>query len=143
MFEIMTFYDLLGVEQNASRAEIKEKYQKLVRQVHPDKQELCDSNHFIEIDKAWKVLGDEDERRRYDAELLEKELENEICIQETIDSSMLSKARDVFYYPCRCGDTFSVEESQFKDHSQNDLLLGCNGCSLFIKIIFSEINVKL
>ena len=60
----MTYYELLGVTEKATAAEIKRAYRKLASQHHPDKG--GDKNKFQEIEQAYRVLSDESKRQQYD-----------------------------------------------------------------------------
>lgn len=73
----MTLYEILGVERDATSAQIKKAYLKAAKRLHPDKaarlgldeiKELANTL-FAEITRAHSVLGDADERRSYDATL--------------------------------------------------------------------------
>ncbi|MCQ4087069.1 DnaJ domain-containing protein [Saccharibacillus sp. JS10] len=62
------YYDTLGVNANASQAEIKKAYQKLAKQWHPDVNKAQGAeSRFKEIAAAYEVLGSEDKRSEYDA----------------------------------------------------------------------------
>ncbi|MCX7621628.1 MAG: J domain-containing protein [Acidimicrobiales bacterium] len=72
----MTHYDVLGVSESASTAEIRRAYRALARRYHPDvvgsgpsraRQEA--ERRMAAINLAWSVLGDAEKRRRYDREL--------------------------------------------------------------------------
>ena len=64
------YYDILGVKKDASDADIKKKYRKLVRQYHPDVSSAPDSDAKIaEINNAYETLRDKDKRAEYDAML--------------------------------------------------------------------------
>ena len=64
------YYDILGVKKDASDADIKKKYRKLVRQYHPDVSSAPDSDVKIaEINNAYETLRDKDKRAEYDAML--------------------------------------------------------------------------
>lgn len=62
------YYQLLGVEKNASKDEIKKAYRKLALKYHPDKHEGDTSmeEKFKKINEAYAVLSDEDKRQQYD-----------------------------------------------------------------------------
>lgn len=67
------FYERLGVEENATKKEMKKAYNKLSRKWHPDKwvgakedEKKEASKKFIKIEEAYKVLIDPDKRQQYD-----------------------------------------------------------------------------
>lgn len=62
------YYDVLGVDKNASKEEIKKAYKKLAKKYHPDlnKDDSEAEQKFKDINEAASVLGDEDKRRQYD-----------------------------------------------------------------------------
>jgi molecular chaperone DnaJ len=63
------YYEVLGLDRNASEAEIKKAYRKLARQYHPDlnpdNQEKA-AEKFKEVHEAYEVLGNKEKRSRYD-----------------------------------------------------------------------------
>ena len=62
------YYTLLGVERNATQAEIKKAYRKKALEHHPDHNQ-SDPNaeaHFKEINEAYNVLKDPQKRKLYD-----------------------------------------------------------------------------
>ena len=59
------YYDVLGVDRNASQEDIKKAYRNLSKKYHPDKTGGDDSK-FKEINEAYDTLGDESKRREYD-----------------------------------------------------------------------------
>ena len=64
------YYDILGVKKDATDAEIKKKYRKLVRQYHPDVSDDPNADSKIaEINNAYETLRDKDKRAEYDAML--------------------------------------------------------------------------
>jgi DnaJ-class molecular chaperone len=60
----MTYYETLGVAEQASADEIKRAYRKLASQHHPDKG--GDKNKFQEIQAAYDTLSDDGRRQQYD-----------------------------------------------------------------------------
>ena len=63
-----THYDTLGVAQDASAADIKKAYHKLVRKYHPDISTDPDADKKTsEINQAYNVLKDPAKRAEYDA----------------------------------------------------------------------------
>ncbi|MEN8098372.1 MAG: J domain-containing protein [Chloroflexota bacterium] len=61
------YYKILGVSRNASEAEIKKKYRKLARELHPDvNPDKNAEDRFKEINEAYSVLGTQENRTKYD-----------------------------------------------------------------------------
>ena len=62
-----SYYEILGVERNASDAEIKRAFRKLAQQHHPDvSAEAGSTERFKEANEAYQVLSDPKRRQVYD-----------------------------------------------------------------------------
>ena len=61
-------YKVLGVDCNATQAEIKKAYRRLAKIHHPDKNNNSQESHkrFQELNEANEVLGDPEKRKKYD-----------------------------------------------------------------------------
>src|SRR5512136_841815 len=67
MAEKRDYYEVLGVQKNASKDEIKDTYRKLAMQYHPDRNKAPEAEEkFKEISEAYAVLSDDDKRAQYD-----------------------------------------------------------------------------
>lgn len=77
------FYQLLGVDKNATETDIKKAYRKLAIKHHPDKG--GDPEIFKEICRAYEVLSDPAKRKAYDD-----------YGEEGLDNSGASDPTDIF-----------------------------------------------
>ncbi|NXC26025.1 DJC24 protein, partial [Campylorhamphus procurvoides] len=135
------WYEVLGAEPSDSPAELKRKYQKLALLYHPDKQEADVPageveervQRFIEVDQAWKILGNEETKKEYDLQQHADNLTNKWPVHEQIYLEDMSWNEDeqVYTLSCRCGGNYSVFKSEIKDVS----VVCCDTCSLVIEIL--------
>jgi len=75
--ENATYYDILGVPEDASQEEIREAYRKLAFRWHPDRHggDPWAEERFKQIAAAYSVLRDPQSRAEYDARLRSPEPE--------------------------------------------------------------------
>ena len=61
------YYEVLGVDKNASEADIKSAFRKLAKKYHPDVSKEEDAaEKFKEAQEAYAVLSDAQKRSQYD-----------------------------------------------------------------------------
>uniref|UniRef100_A0A8D2AZ26 DnaJ homolog subfamily C member 24 n=1 Tax=Sciurus vulgaris TaxID=55149 RepID=A0A8D2AZ26_SCIVU len=135
------WYSILGADPSADMSDLKQKYQKLILMYHPDKQstdvpagtvEEC-IQKFIEIDQAWKILGNEETKKEYDLQRHEDELRNlgPVDAQVYLEEMSWNKGDCSFFLSCRCGGKYSVS----KDEAEEVNLISCDTCSLIIELL--------
>jgi curved DNA-binding protein len=66
--EYKDYYQILGIDRNASQEDVKRAYRKLARQFHPDVNpgDASAEDRFKDINEAYEVLSDPQKRNRYD-----------------------------------------------------------------------------
>lgn len=66
--EYKDYYQVLGIDRNATTEEIKKAYRKLAMKYHPDRNpgNKTAEDKFKDINEAYQVLGDPTKRQRYD-----------------------------------------------------------------------------
>jgi len=76
--EAKTLYDYLGASPKDTQEQLKIRYTTLVKTLHPDSNPDKDTQNFYydlsDINAAWEVLKDPEERKRYDREMQTKEI---------------------------------------------------------------------
>ncbi len=113
---------------------------------------------FHEIHTAYKCLRDPKNRIQYDQILSRDEerkewkkkgatevnlsdLESDMCcvVNEDDDESGRSGSHDelqrVYFYDCRCGDTFEIFEEELLEPTSCERVWHCESCSLGIRIV--------
>ena len=66
-----SYYDILGVSKDASKNELDSAFRKLAMKYHPDRYKGADAQEKMkEINKAYKVLSDPNQRKQYDSFLM-------------------------------------------------------------------------
>jgi len=75
------YYAILGVPRNASEEDIRRAYREAALRLHPDKNEGPEATElFLQVNHAYELLSDADQRAAYDQEL------------KLIEAEMISKA---------------------------------------------------
>ncbi|KAF9377189.1 Diphthamide biosynthesis protein 4 [Podila verticillata] len=135
------YYAILGVVEDASPAEIKLQYQKLLLIHHPDKQQQKQPGHLStheliplqEIMEAWECLRMPAQREFYDSSLKAMKLRANGQVNDDIDLDDMDydEESSIYTSPCRCSGEYII--------SEDELELGvdtvvCSTCSLIVRI---------
>ncbi|KAA8522625.1 hypothetical protein F0562_013014 [Nyssa sinensis] len=85
-FDGRNAYDLLGVTETSSFAQIKASFRKLAKETHPDlahsKNDSSASQRFVQILAAYEILSDSEKRAHYDRYLLSQRILVQRCYQQ-------------------------------------------------------------
>ena len=65
------YYKILDIKENASQKEIKKAYRQMALKYHPDKNN-DNSQEFIKVGEAYKILSDLTKKQKYDLKLKEE-----------------------------------------------------------------------
>lgn len=152
------FYEILDITSERHSADISPQqlriaYKRALLAHHPDKHGARQHDANLTIDQislAYKVLSDPTLRQEYDSALHnaggDEELPGKFRIFHTgldtfdLDDLTFDTTKEYWTKPCRCGDGggFVVTEDELEANAQDgELITGCKGCSLWIKVLYS------
>lgn len=155
-----SFYKILGLEtrqyDSLTATDVKTAYKRALLLYHPDKTPHRTEKHaqasvtVDEIALAYKTISNPDLRLEYD-----RVLAQDLVLKEgaptprthhpgleivDLDHLAFEDETQTWSRSCRCGDKqgFVVTEPELEEHSdQGELVVGCKGCSLWLKVLFS------
>ena len=163
MDERQDYYQLLGLEHKRTAAvlssqEVKAAYRRALLQHHPDKQSSAppkrpakhgerNSVTVDDIALAYKVLSEPSLRAEYDLWINSRDSNGDVKDRvhrtglETVDLDDLAfdPASSLWSRGCRCGEQrgYIVSESELeKNADDGELIVGCKGCSLWLRVLF-------
>ena len=86
------YYEVLGIDKNATEADIKRAYRRMARKYHPDlnKEHPKEAEeNFKKVNEAYHVLSDADKRAQY----------RQMCIRDRIWKLLFVRRPVVFIRP--------------------------------------------
>lgn len=132
----LNYYKVLDCGEDSSREEIKRAYHRRLLQFHPDKNSAADIQEFHDVKEAWRVLGNPQSRRKYDAACKQEQLEEEDSpVYARLSPSDLEESalEGTLFYRCRCGENYFIEREALRE--KNTMLqVMCDGCTLIIVV---------
>lgn len=165
---LKTKYEILNLADFSAIDQVKSSFKSIILQHHPDKAKVrsCDSQQeksketaeteiWLNILDAYETLGNENLKQIYDSQL--KRLLKEGPVQESVDLDDMQEmlvecsnhspnnsgseeecsCKTIWKKSCRCGGDFAVCETDLENGVQ---FVGCDGCSLFIHILYQQIS---
>ncbi|CAL1547697.1 unnamed protein product [Lymnaea stagnalis] len=147
-------YEILHCRFGDSVESLKKSYMSLVRLHHPDKlpqhsssdsgldfqRDNVNTEMFIKIDRAWKILSNPHLRAQYDAKWHERTLVQNLPIQDTVffKDFEFDETENMYKYTCRCGSYYLLSNSESEFHFD---IICCDTCSLTIKVNYENNKV--
>ena len=148
-----TYYEILGLSQrqldiNLTAQDFKQAYRRALLQHHPDKAtETTKTETADAITLAYKTLSDPASRADYDRKLRLSQAQNkgEDKLSYTgldivdLDDLEYDEVNSAWWRGCRCGQErgFVITEDDLeKETRSGELIAGCRGCSLWLKVLF-------
>lgn len=144
-------YEILQCNKTDPVDVIKQSYQRLVRELHPDKvnnSSMTDSeklemkDRFLAVGRAWKILSDARLRREFDVRWQERCLAQEGPVQEEVclEDFDVDEERNLRTYDCRCGGCYKLTDM---DTNLRMDVVCCDTCSLNVRVNYdSDMNLN-
>lgn len=153
-------------ETRLSSDDLKAAYRQALLLNHPDKTaqrkafgiknyaESPPKYTLDEITKAYERLANPQTKAVYDQGLLQERHQTRLAknnninpvtrsTAEVLDLEELDydEASQIWSRLCRCGGLYQITESQLEEATADDeVSVACQGCSLYIRVIFSTVN---
>ncbi|KAI9280499.1 hypothetical protein BY458DRAFT_553368 [Sporodiniella umbellata] len=138
---MLTYYEVLGVSETASTDLIKQKFHQLIlEQYHPDKStDIGNGGKAQQVLKAWEILRNIESRKKYDVELASQRNKQDLAIGAEVDLDDMdySEENKSFLLECRCSGVYEITESDMEDGID---IVGCNNCSLKIRVLYEVLE---
>ena len=164
----LTYYDILALpnptltKDLTTKEAVKTAYRRALLQHHPDKTKTADAarNAGPSVDQitlAYKTLASSTKRLAYDRSLIlsrpvQQRFTSDAGLQDQqckgfenvdLDDMHVDETAGLYFLGCRCGRArgYIVTENELEKHAtQGAVNVGCEGCSLCIKVEFGIID---
>jgi len=131
----VNFYQLLSVSRDASLADIKAAYHRVLLESHPDKRGTHKSVNHVDIaliKEAYTTLSNTELRVAHDSQLNQRSYTTAprpaqvVSLEEFDDENSPDSEEGPWRYACRCGGSYSITASLM---DKGEHLIACNSCS--------------
>lgn len=131
----MDLYGVLHLEPNAPMEDVRKSFQRLARELHPDKNGNSRESveRFQELQQAFEVLRDASQRKAYDST---EAAASAIATKEIdLDDMLYDEARRSYTEECRCGGRYCITEQQLSEGYDT---VQCDNCSLNVTVLYES-----
>ncbi|CAA3024218.1 Hypothetical predicted protein [Olea europaea subsp. europaea] len=164
---LKSYYEILDVKEDASSDEIRTCYRTAILSYHPDKMQTTShtsnpanelGRRFLEVQRAWEILGDSKSRALYDNELQSSRQDSATADDIRLEDLSIEEVGDIFElsYGCRCGDYFLIDSLELSDMGYPllkngskivlqapksppaSVVLPCGSCSLKVRLLINS-----
>lgn len=154
-----SYYSMFGVDDHATTDDIKKAYKVILFNSHPDKVQSNEGKtnediHLLKI--AYRTLSDPTKREKYDKMLEEKNKLSGIGTgaadgleDYSLDEFDFNEDSEIFSKDCprcRSHNGFEFDEDTLEEFGETNtestsgyvMLIQCNSCSLWLKVLFDD-----
>lgn len=130
--------------------DVKLAYRRALLLHHPDRSNSTKASQptIDQITLAYKTLLNPSTRFEYDRALAAKAHSGDITSQVShpgleyvdLDDLVYDEGQKVWYRSCRCGKerAYVIAEEELEESAEHgELLIGCQGCSLWLRVMFA------
>ena len=64
--ELPNYYEILQISRDSTQEEIKNKFRELAKKKHPDKTKKDSEEEMSQINRAYEILSDKEQKEKYD-----------------------------------------------------------------------------
>lgn len=154
-YRILNLPTSLGAANDLSEKTIKSAYRCALLEHHPDKSGVSQSSkskHSVDqITIAYKTLINPVCRSEYDTLRALQQSRPSAHAEAThsgleivdLDELLYDEAQGIWYRSCRCGKDRSfliTEEELEKNAEHGEIVAGCSGCSIWLRVTFAVAN---
>lgn len=139
-FGVSNLYQVLLVQNDCSRDELKRAYLRRSLDFHPDR--FVDPNEketmkikFQLLNKIHELLSCQKTRKDYDRQLMKQQnTSDKTNLYDVVQLSQCQLIDGAYVYQCRCSGSFIVPKTLFLSNQVSLVIVECDSCSISVKI---------